>query len=161
MTENMTTWRDDEETILASDIWRVAKNLTPYASPEEELEAWRKTTRVLDSLVDMAGALMLDPLILALDDASTRAGEELERARERTERPAGELTEYEESVLSGLLARSDALGNGYTALLDGPDYRARAGDLEILEEMRRDAHEQFCRYRREVGLPDPETPAER
>ncbi len=124
---------------------------------EREIDTWDPE----DALVDMAAALMLDPLILALDDAGTRVREEVERARERTKRPAGELTEYEESVLSGLLARSDALGNGYTALLDGPDYRARAGDLERLEEMRRDAAEQFQRYRREVGLPDPEAPAER
>lgn len=50
MTENMTIWRDNEETILDSDIWGVAKNLTPYATPEDELEAWKKTVKVLEAI---------------------------------------------------------------------------------------------------------------
>ena len=156
MTENMTTWRDDEETILDSDIWGVAKNLTPYDSPEEELEAWKKTVKVLDHLCNVAEALWLDPLLLALVDAKSRAEDERERAVDRARRPAGELTSREESTLRGLMTRADALSNAYMALkARRTDYPENVAPyLDVMRELKDDAHEQFVRYRREVGLPD-------
>ena len=79
----------EEEQVLASDLWSVAKSLTPMSS-EEELEAWRKTVKVLDNLCGTADGLVLEPLILALADAKTRSEEELERVQDRLSRPEGE-----------------------------------------------------------------------
>jgi hypothetical protein len=85
MTENG-TWT--EEHYLASDLWGTEKSLTPMTL-EEELQAWRTTTNMLNSLCEMADALMLDPLILAIADALGRSREELRRVEDRLSRPEG------------------------------------------------------------------------
>ncbi len=81
------TWTEDNH-YLASDVWGIEKNMTPM-TPEEELAAWRTTSRMLDSLCGMADGLLLDPLILALADALDRAREEERRAEDRLSRPEG------------------------------------------------------------------------
>lgn len=156
MTERMTTWRDGEETILDSDIWRVAKNLTPM-SAEDELEAWRRTVKVLEHLSAVADTLLIDPLILALADAKSRAEEELERARERTMRPAGEVTEYEDETLQAMLRHADGLGTTIWVVeeADVENTHDKANALSVLEEMRKDVGEQLLRYKQECGLPHP------
>jgi hypothetical protein len=69
-------------------VWGAYKSITPM-SPEDTLEAWRKTTDILEALCPVADALGLEPLLLALTDATYRADEEAERARDRVERPEG------------------------------------------------------------------------
>jgi hypothetical protein len=66
-----------------------------------------------------------------------------------------QLTAREDERLLALMRRSDALGTACTAIEDwdaGPE--AIADVLEILTEMRTEAHEAFLRYRREIGLPE-------
>ena len=57
----------------------------------------------------------------------------------------------------GLLRRCDALGMGLDAYEQDPHDAAESREevLGILREEHREAHEQFMRYRAEVGLPDP------
>jgi hypothetical protein len=52
MTESV-TWT--EEHVLGSDLWDGDKSMAPM-TPQEELGAWRKATRALDSLCGMACA---------------------------------------------------------------------------------------------------------
>ncbi len=92
------TW--SEERVLASDLWAAGKSMEPMTA-EEELEAWRTTTRALDSLCGMADGLMLEPLILALADALGRAREEECRAKDRLARPEGALLGPREGRGSG------------------------------------------------------------
>ena len=156
MTENG-TWA--EEHVLASDLWAIGKSMAPM-TPEEELEAWRTTTRALDNLCGMATGLMLEPLALA--DALGRAREEERRAEDRLTRPEGaELgereRERERERLMGLLRRSDAFNNALGAVEAEEDVKEkiRAECAEVLDGERREAHEAFVRYRAEVGIPDP------
>ncbi len=149
------TWT--EEHVLASDLWAAGKSMGPM-TPEEELEAWRTTTRTLDALCGMADALMLEPLILALADALGRAREEERRAEDRVTRPEGaELGPREEERLQALLRRCDGFDNALSAVQAEEDVReeVRAERVEVLEEACREAHEVFERYRAEVGIPDP------
>lgn len=156
MTENG-TWT--EEHVLASDVWGGEKSLTPMTL-EEELAAWRKTVGMLDNLCGMADALMLDPLILALGDALGRSREELARVADRLSRPeVAQLGPRERERLQGLLRRSDALNVALDAYERNPDeYPAQREEyLRVLREVNREAHEQFMRYRGEVGIPAPAT----
>ena len=153
MTESK-TWT--EEHVLASDVWAAGKSMEPM-TPEDELEAWRKTTRALDSLCGMATGLLLEPLELALADALGRAREEERRAEDRLTRPEGaQLSPREKERLMGLLRRSDALGNALDALEQSesayPDTRAEYVGV-VREDFGR-AAEAFSRYRAELGLPD-------
>ena len=153
MTESK-TWT--EEHVLASDLWAAGKSMGPM-SPEEELEAWRKTTRALDSLCGMATGLLLEPLELALADALGRAREEERRAEDRLTRPEGaQLGPREKERLLGLLRRSGAFGMGMDAYEHDPhdDRETREETIAILREAHREANEQFCRYRAELGLPE-------
>jgi len=86
MTENAKPRAWEPEEYPAHDLWSIEKSTTPM-TPEEERDAWRKTVKVLDGLCTVADALALDPLILALSDAITRAREELERIEDRLSRP--------------------------------------------------------------------------
>ena len=54
------------------------------------------------------------------------------------------------------MRRSEALGHGHTAVESEEWGYAdmKAAELEILEEMRKEADEQFSRYKQEVGLSD-------
>ena len=155
MTENNNTvW--EEEQILASDVWAVAKSLTAM-SGEDELEAWRKTVKVLDNLCGMADGLVLDPLILALTDAKVRAEEELARARDRLSRPEGEKVHpRERERFEELIRRCDALDAAYWTVVeeDWHNVEKNVSVLAALQEMRGEAHEAFERYRHEVGLED-------
>jgi hypothetical protein len=154
MTENNNTevWG---EIGTPTDLWSVSKSLT-FADPDEAAQAWRKTVRTLEGMCQVADALMLEPLLLAMVDAKIRAEEELERAQDRAERPEGvQLSEREDERLMTLMRRSDALGTACTALEDwGVDPKDIADVLEILTEMKTEAHEAFLRYRREIGLPE-------
>ena len=139
-----------------TDLWSVSKSLT-FADPDEAAQAWRKTVRALEGLCQVADALMLEPLQLALVDALARSGEELERALDHEERPEGvQLTAREDERLTALMRRSDALGSACVAVEDwsGTAESYRRGVLEVLTPMRTEAHEAFLRYRREVGLPE-------
>ena len=153
MTENG-TWTEDR--VPASDLWDDGKRMGPM-TPEEELEAWRTTTRALDSLCGMATGLMLEPLELALADALGRAREEERRAEDRLTRPEGALLgPREEERLRALMRRSDALGNALDALQNEetayPDVMAEYA--EVIQEDFRQAHEAFSRCRDELGIPD-------
>ena len=153
MTENG-TWT--EERVLSSAVWGEGKSMGPM-TPEEELEAWRTTTRMLDSLCGMADWLMLEPLILALGDALRRAREEERRVEDRLTRPEGaDLGPREAERLKTLMRRSDAFGNALDALeceeTIYPDVKAEY--VGVLREEFRTASEQFSRYRAELGLPD-------
>ncbi len=148
------TWT--EEHFLTSDPWSGEKSMAPMTD-EEELKAWRTTTKMIDKLCGMADALMLEPLILALADALGRAREEERRAEDRLTRPEGvELGPREEERLRAMMRRSDAFNNAVGAVLAEEDVREeiRAECLAVLEEACREAHEAFVRYRAEVGLPD-------
>jgi hypothetical protein len=140
---------------LHSDVWGIGKSdFTEYA-PEEELKEWREAVAVLQGFCQVADALQSNPLILALVDAKVRAEEELERARDRAERPEGvEVSPREDERLGAMLARSDALGNALATIEDHPcpSKRAQQQMLEVLGELQREASEAFERYRREVGL---------
>jgi hypothetical protein len=152
MTENAKR----SEEYPAHDLWSIEKSLTPM-SPEEEREAWRTTVKVLDGLCTVADGLLLDPLILALADAITRAREELARVEDRLSRPAGERVHPREGGrLRRLLRRSEALSNAYTSVLDAEwaNPAARARTLEVLKELREEAGEQFSLYKQEVGIPE-------
>jgi len=65
--------------------------------------------------------------------------------------------EEEEERLRALLRRSDALG--YAHLAGHRQKRTRAdiksATLEALEEILAEANEQFRRYKRELGIPNP------
>ncbi|CAA9455860.1 MAG: hypothetical protein AVDCRST_MAG01-01-5181 [uncultured Rubrobacteraceae bacterium] len=153
MTESK-TWTEDY--VPASDLWGDGKSMGPMM-PEEELAAWRKTPRALDSLCGMATSLLLEPLELALADALGRACEEERRAEDRLTRPEGfQLGPREKERLMGLLRRSDALGNALDALEQSesayPDTKAEYVGL-VREDFGR-AAEAFSRYRAELGLPD-------
>jgi hypothetical protein len=138
-----------------TDLWSVGKALT-FADPDEAVEAWRKTVRTLEGLCQVADALMLEPLQLALVDALARSGEELERALDHEERPEGvELTARDEERLLGLMRRSAALSAACVAVEDwSADPQDRANVLEVLTQMRSEASRNFEVYRREVGLPE-------
>jgi hypothetical protein len=88
-----------------------------------------------------------------------RAEEELERARDRLDRPEGaELHRREEERLTALLRRSDGLDNAFWTVFEDMTRKSeqtRAEILEVLTELRQEAGEAFDRYRREVGLPGP------
>ena len=155
MEESMTdTWTEGH--VPASDLWATGKSMGTM-SAEEDLEAWRTTTRALDSLCGMADALMLEPLILALADALGRAREEERRAEDRVTRPEGaELGPREEERLRALMRRSDALSTALAAVEDEETAypNAKAEYLGVLRDDFRQASEAFSRYRAEVGLPD-------
>jgi hypothetical protein len=140
---------------LPHDLWGISKSITPM-SPEDTLEAWRKTTDILEALCPVADALDLEPLLLALTDAADRADEEAERARDRAERPEGVMvSEGEDRRLKALLDRSDALANACVAVEDwSANPQVIAPTREVLTQMSAEAHEAFLRYRREVGLPE-------
>jgi hypothetical protein len=74
---------------LHSDVWGIGKSDFTEYTPEEELKEWREAVKVLDGFCQVADGLNHSPLILALVDAKVRAEEELERARDRAERPEG------------------------------------------------------------------------
>jgi len=154
MTENNNTevWG---ELGTPTDLWSVSKSLT-FANPDEAAQAWRKTVRALEGLCQVADALMLEPLQLALVDALARSGEELERAQDRAERAEGvQLSEREDERLMTLMRRADALGSACAAVEDwNADPQAIKDLLEVLTLMRVEAHEAFLRYRREIGLPE-------
>jgi hypothetical protein len=100
------------------DLWSVGKALT-FADPDEAAQAWRKTVRTLEGFCQVADALMLEPLQLALVDARARSGEELERALDHEERPEGvQLTQKEEERLRALMRRSDAFSAACVAVDD-------------------------------------------
>ena len=141
-----------------TDLWSVSKSLT-FADPDEAAQAWRKTVRTLEGLCQVADALTLEPLQLALVDALARSGEELERALDHEERPEGvQLSEREDERLITLMRRSDALSNACAAVEDWSANPEDIADvLEILTKMRVEAHEAFLRYRREVSLPEKST----
>jgi len=145
---------------LRSDVWGVGKSDFTEYTPEEELKAWREAVKVLDGFCQVADALMLDPLILALVDAKVRAEEELERVQDRTGRPEDvKVSPREGERLQALMRRADALANACAAMEDwsssSPEYVARY--LSVLREIRIEAHEAFLRYRREVSLPEKST----
>jgi hypothetical protein len=152
MTENR-TWT--EEKILASDVWRVEKCITPLGD-EEQLAKWEQAVAVLKDLGKLAETLWNDPLILALTDALVRAEEERARLEDRLSRTEGEqLASREDHRLKGLMRRADALGMAATAVEDDEgwnDAESRARTLKILEELRVEATEAFERYRSEVGV---------
>jgi len=126
-------------------------------APEEELQAWRTTTQVLDSLCGMADGLVLEPLILALADALDRAREEERRAEDRLTRPEGALLgPREEERLRALMRRSDALSHAL-CVVEEDDHaypEIKAEHLRVLEGEHGEASGAFRRYRAEVGLPD-------
>jgi hypothetical protein len=138
-----------------TDLWSVGKALT-FADPDEAAQAWRKTVRTLEGLCQVADALMLEPLQLALVDALARSGEELERALDHEERPEGvQLTQKEDERLTALMRRSDALNAAYVAVEDWSANPEDIADvLEILNPMRDEASRNFEVYRREIGLPE-------
>ena|SRR5829696_9898028 len=138
-----------------TDLWIIGKFFGEY-TPEEELELWREAVDVLDGFCQVADGLNHEPLILALVDAKVRAEEELERATDRAERPEGvQLSEREDERLMTLMRRSDALSNACAAVEDWSANPEDIADvLEILTEMKTEAHEAFLRYRREIGLPE-------
>jgi hypothetical protein len=142
---------------LHSDVWGIGKSDFTEYTPEEELKGWREAVKVLDGFCQVADGLLHAPLILALVDAKVRAEEELERARDRAERPEGvRVSPREDERLMALMRRADALANACAAMEDwssgSPEYLARY--LGVLTEMRTEAHEAFLRYRREIGLPE-------
>ncbi len=63
----------------------------------------------------------------------------------------------ERLVLKDLLRRSDALGNAYQLVADhphpGPASLTQQRVLGILEELHREASEEFRRYRDGLGVP--------
>jgi hypothetical protein len=138
-----------------TDLWIIGKSFGEY-TPEEELELWREAVDVLDGFCQVADGLNHEPLILALVDAKVRAEEELERARDRAERPEGvQLSEREDERLMTLMRRADALGNACAAMEDwDSESEFLARYLSVIAEMRVEAHEAFLRYRREIGLPE-------
>jgi hypothetical protein len=152
MTENNNTevWG---EVGTPTDLWSVSKSLT-FADPDEAAQAWRKTTRTLEGFCQVADALMLEPLQLALVDALARSGEELERALDHEERPEGvKLTAREDERLTALMRRSDALSSACAAVEDwNADPQAIKDLLEVLGPMRAEASRNFEVYRREVGI---------
>jgi hypothetical protein len=140
-----------------TDLWSVSKALT-FADPDEAAQAWRKKVRTLEGLCQVADALTLEPLQLALVDALARSGEELERALDHEERSGAEgvqLTAREEERLLGLMRRSDALSSACVAVEGwNADPQAIKDLLEVLGPMRAEASHNFEVYRREVGLPE-------
>jgi hypothetical protein len=140
---------------LHHDLWGISKSLTSM-SPEDTLAAWRKTASILEALCPVADALGLEPLLLALTDATDRADEEAVRAADRVERPEGvQVSESEDRCLKALLDRSDALANALVAVEDwSANPKVIAPTREVLAQMSEEAHEAFLRYRREVGLPE-------
>jgi hypothetical protein len=152
MTENNNTevWG---EVGTPTDLWSVSKSLT-FADPDEAAQAWRKTVRTLEGMCQVADALMLEPLLLAMVDAKIRAEEELERAQDRAERPEGvQLSEREDERLTALMRRSDALSSACAAVEDwNADPQAIKDLLEVLNPMRAEASHNFEVYRREVGI---------
>jgi hypothetical protein len=143
-----------------TDLWRAGKALT-FADPDEAAQAWRKTVRTLEGLCQVADALMLEPLQLALVDALARSGEELERALDHEERPEGvQLTARQDERLKALMRRSDALTSASVAVEEWRSSpAAKERTLEVLREMRDEASRNFEVYGREVGLPKPGKPA--
>jgi hypothetical protein len=142
---------------LHSDVWGIGKSDFSGYTPEEELKLWREAVRALDGFCQVADGLNHNALILATVDAKVRAEEELERTRDRAERPEGvELTESEQERILALMHRADALSNACAAMEDwtssSPEFLARY--LPILNEMRTEAHDAYLRYRREIGLPE-------
>ena len=140
---------------LHSDVWGIGKSDFTEYTPEEELKEWREAVKVLDGFCQVADGLNHSPLILALVDAKVRAEEELERARDRAERPEGvEVSPREDARLKAMLNRVDALSNALTTIEDHPcpSKRAQLQMLEVLGELRREAVEAFDRYKLEIGL---------
>jgi len=153
MTENG-TWT--EEYILESDVWCVEKSITPL-SDEEQRAKWEQAVAVLKDLGPLAETLRNDPLLLAVTDALVRSQEERARVEDRLARPEGaELHPREEERLRGMLRRSDALSFAHTAVSYEKWVNAdiKASALEILEELLREADEQFARYKQELGISD-------
>ena len=157
MTNNERHFRsEDPPEELASDVWGVAKSLTPM-SAEEELEAWEQAVAALHDFGKLAETLHNDPLLLALTDAKDRAEEELERVQDRLARPEGEtLHPREHERLMAMIARCDALDAAYWTV-SGQDWQnveKKTSTLAGLQAMREEAHAQFDRYRAECGLED-------
>jgi len=70
--------------------------------------------------------------LLAVSDAKDRAEEELERARNRLDRPEGaELHPLEHERLMRLLHRSDALDNTYWTVLENSERNSEEAKAEI------------------------------
>jgi hypothetical protein len=158
MTENNTSGAFVWEEPLASDVWAggAVKCFGEY-TPEEEFKAWREAVAVLEGFCQVADGLQHEPLILATVDAKVRAEEELSRAQDRAERPEGvELSEREGERLTALLNRDDALSYALATIEDhpSPSKRAQRQMLEVLGELKHEAHDAFLRYKAEIGLPE-------
>jgi hypothetical protein len=160
MTENA-TWSEEYP---AHDLWSIEKSLTPM-SPEEEREAWATTVKVLDGLCMAADGLCLDPLLLALADAITRAREELARVEDRLSRPPIEEGEKrprdkvhprEDERLIKMLRLSDGLSTAsrliekYASKHSGPLAADISDEVAAVQAASEEAHEHLESYRREV-----------
>ena len=153
MENNNAVW--EEGYVLASDVWRVGKSLTPM-SGEEELEAWEQAVSVLHDFGKVAETLRNDPLLLALTDAKDRAQEELARVQDRLSRPEGaKISPPERERLQEMWKRSNAISNAWVLMVtkDNEERLDHAEDLAILEAMRDEVNEALYRYRAECGFP--------
>ena len=140
-----------EEQVLASDLWSVAKSLTPM-SDEEQLAAWKQAVSVLHDFGKLAETLHNDALLLACTDAMTRATEELVRVEDRLSRPEGEnLHPRERERLLEMIERCDALSNAHWLVSANS---LASGYVGVIEEMKEEADESLDRYRAECGLED-------
>jgi hypothetical protein len=136
-----------------TDLWSVGKALT-FADPDEAAQAWRKTVRTLEGMCQVADALMLEPLQLALVDALARSGEELERALDHEERPEGvQLTTREDERLTALMRRAAEGVSACVAVEDwNADPQAIKDLLKVLNPIHAEASHNFEVYRRELGI---------
>ena len=104
----------------------------------------------------LAETLHNDPLLLAMTDAKDRAEEELERARDKVNRPEdAKLHSREWERLQEMWRRSNAISNAWVLLAtkDNEERVDHAEDLAILEAMRDEVNEALYRYRAECGIP--------
>ncbi len=64
------------------------------------------------------------------------------------------LRRFQEKRLGELLRRCDALDNGYWAVFENDTWApdGKTETLEVLAELRQEAHERFDSYREEVGI---------
>ena len=144
------------EEFRASDVWTYYGRYLSTQSDEEQAAQWVQAAKVLNDLGTLGETLHNEGLIVALADAEERAKEELARVEDRLSRPEGEkLYPREAERLTAMMTRCDALTNAYSIVEAASieNVQMKASMLEVLEEMRGEAREQFKRYRVECGIP--------
>ena len=111
MTDGNVSGEGFQKEFRASDVWTYYGRYLSDRSDETQPCGVGQAVSILNNLGTLGEALDNSGLIVAFADAEARAKEELERVRDRMNRPeSGDLHPREEERLTAMMNRRHALG---------------------------------------------------